>query len=230
MPSGWRDQIFWYFRSHRFSSSLLLPAVQYREGWVTVKAVCSAFHSNGETLVELVISKVKSRRILWDMKHDSCHDRIWPSWIIFQFLIQMGKSSINFPLKVVSVCWSFTLSSFPFPNNLHFQKHSFRQQEITFPWPRHLGYWRWTRLARFFRSPTQDTSTDSLALSDRLHRLCRSLVIAYVGHCLRPRGHCDRLYHYIDTKIVAWIAERSQVPWRFQILQLPLITSKITCL
>jgi hypothetical protein len=67
--------------------------------------------------VEHGISKVKSRRIFWDMKHGSCRDRIWSSWIISQFLIQMGKSAINFPLNVVSVCWSFNLSSFPFPNN-----------------------------------------------------------------------------------------------------------------
>jgi hypothetical protein len=50
----------------------------------TVKAVTlklCVLHSiaMAQTLVEHGISKVKSRRIFWDMKHGSCRDRIWSS-------------------------------------------------------------------------------------------------------------------------------------------------------
>jgi hypothetical protein len=72
-PSGSRDQIFLYYRSHRFSSPLLLPAVQYREGWDTGKLFFLHITAMTETLAELVIGEVKSRRILWDMKHNSYH-------------------------------------------------------------------------------------------------------------------------------------------------------------
>jgi hypothetical protein len=100
-----REQVFCYFfRSSRVSSPLFLPGVQYGEGEGTGKICVLHFMARRDTLPELVISEVKSRRVLGDIKHKSSHCgmRVDKKWSKFTENVRKQVSIFFFQILLLT--------------------------------------------------------------------------------------------------------------------------------